>query len=111
MGWDWSKGLAATLVAYGAARPVAFAAVAIYRLISFWAVIAVGWVAWFALRSGRAKEVAVVPALTSQPGEVEMPPPESPVALRIGGPSSATISVRGAGSSGRPPRRAAAHTP
>jgi uncharacterized membrane protein YbhN (UPF0104 family) len=39
-------GLAATLVAYGAAASTALAAVFVYRLISFWAVLVVGWVFW-----------------------------------------------------------------
>ena len=44
-------GVAATLVAYGTTRPTALGVVMIYRLLSFWAVIAVGWGLWLALRS------------------------------------------------------------
>jgi len=44
-------GVAATLVAYGTSRPTALGVVMIYRLLSFWAVIAVGWGLWLALRS------------------------------------------------------------
>jgi uncharacterized protein (TIRG00374 family) len=42
--------LVAVLVAFGATAVPAGAAVAIYRLVSFWAVVAVGWLAWLVLR-------------------------------------------------------------
>jgi uncharacterized membrane protein YbhN (UPF0104 family) len=54
-------GLAATLVAYGAAASTALAAVFVYRLISFWAVLVVGWVFWVIImrrRAGRPARVA-----------------------------------------------------
>ncbi|HET9731840.1 MAG TPA: YbhN family protein [Acidimicrobiales bacterium] len=38
--------LAALLVAYGMATDQALASVALYRLVSFWGAIAVGWVVW-----------------------------------------------------------------
>jgi uncharacterized protein (TIRG00374 family) len=44
-------GLVTTLVAFGAAAAAAGAAVAIYRLVSFWAVVGVGWLAWLVLRA------------------------------------------------------------
>jgi uncharacterized protein (TIRG00374 family) len=42
--------LVAVLVAFGATAVPAGAAVGIYRLVSFWAVVAVGWLAWLVLR-------------------------------------------------------------
>lgn len=44
--------LVAVLVAFGATAVPAAAAVAIYRLVSFWAVVTVGWLAWLVLRAG-----------------------------------------------------------
>ncbi|MBC6461480.1 YbhN family protein [Actinomadura sp. HBU206391] len=44
-------GLVTALVGFGATAAPAGAAVAVYRLVSFWAVVAVGWLAWFALRA------------------------------------------------------------
>lgn len=43
-------GMAATFVGAGATGTMAAAVVALYRLISYWAVLAVGWVAWLLLR-------------------------------------------------------------
>ncbi|NUT41928.1 MAG: UPF0104 family protein [Thermoactinospora sp.] len=43
-------GMAATLVAAGVAGGPAAAVVALYRLISYWAVLVAGWAAWLALR-------------------------------------------------------------
>ncbi|MFV2176926.1 YbhN family protein [Actinomadura sp. LOL_016] len=42
--------MAAALSALGAALAPAVAAVGLYRLVSYWAVVAVGWAAWVALR-------------------------------------------------------------
>jgi uncharacterized protein (TIRG00374 family) len=44
-------GLVTTLVAFGASALPAGAAVAVYRLVSLWAVVAVGWLAWLLLRA------------------------------------------------------------
>jgi uncharacterized protein (TIRG00374 family) len=44
--------MAASLVAFGATLAPASAAVGLYRLVSYWAVVAVGWIAWFALQEG-----------------------------------------------------------
>lgn len=44
--------MAAALVGFGAAVAPAVAAVGLYRLISYWAVVAVGWSAWLALHDG-----------------------------------------------------------
>lgn len=44
--------MAAALVALGAAPAPAVAAVGSYRLVSYWAVVAVGWAAWAALHEG-----------------------------------------------------------
>ncbi len=44
--------LAASLVAFGALAVPASAAVALYRLVSFWGVVGAGWLAWLAVRSG-----------------------------------------------------------
>ncbi|GAA1829657.1 lysylphosphatidylglycerol synthase transmembrane domain-containing protein [Actinomadura chokoriensis] len=41
--------MAASLVAFGATLSPAAAAVGLYRLVSYWAVVAVGWLAWAAL--------------------------------------------------------------
>jgi uncharacterized protein (TIRG00374 family) len=54
-------GLVTSLVAFGAHAVPAGGAVAVYRLVSFWAVVAVGWLAWLALRAseenlGRAQQ-------------------------------------------------------
>jgi uncharacterized membrane protein YbhN (UPF0104 family) len=45
--------MAASLVAFGAALSPAVAAVGLYRLVSYWGVVAVGWAAWAALHEGR----------------------------------------------------------
>ncbi|MGH3373166.1 MAG: flippase-like domain-containing protein, partial [Actinoallomurus sp.] len=44
--------MAASLVAFGALAAPAGAAVALYRLVSFWGVVGVGWLAWLAVRAG-----------------------------------------------------------
>ncbi|NVI92325.1 lysylphosphatidylglycerol synthase transmembrane domain-containing protein [Actinomadura sp. BRA 177] len=41
--------MAASLVAFGATLSPAAAAVGVYRLVSYWAVVAVGWLAWATL--------------------------------------------------------------
>jgi putative heme transporter len=56
--------VAASLVAYGTPRSIALAVVLIYRLISFWAVIAVGWILWLVLRARSH------PALEAKPAPV-----------------------------------------
>lgn len=55
-------GVAATLVAYGTSRPIALGVVMIYRLLSFWAVMAVGWGLWLALRSRQAQRLGADPS-------------------------------------------------
>ncbi|WP_084265541.1 lysylphosphatidylglycerol synthase transmembrane domain-containing protein [Actinomadura macra] len=44
--------MAASLVAFGATLSPAAAAVGLYRLVSYWAVVGVGWIAWAALHEG-----------------------------------------------------------
>jgi uncharacterized protein (TIRG00374 family) len=44
--------LAASLVAFGALAAPAGAAVALYRLVSFWGVVGAGWLAWLAVKVG-----------------------------------------------------------
>ncbi|WP_433326448.1 lysylphosphatidylglycerol synthase transmembrane domain-containing protein [Spirillospora sp. CA-294931] len=44
--------MAATLVAFGATLAPAAAAVGLYRLVSYWVVVAIGWLAWIALHEG-----------------------------------------------------------
>ncbi|NDU75880.1 flippase-like domain-containing protein [Actinomadura sp. DSM 109109] len=44
--------MAASLVAFGATLSPAAAAVGLYRLVSYWGVVMVGWVAWAGLREG-----------------------------------------------------------
>jgi uncharacterized membrane protein YbhN (UPF0104 family) len=43
--------LAASLVAFGAPAAPAGAAVALYRLVSFWGVVGAGWLAWLAVKA------------------------------------------------------------
>jgi uncharacterized membrane protein YbhN (UPF0104 family) len=50
--------LAASLVAFGAVAAPAAAAVALYRLVSFWGVVGAGWVAWLAVRNADDSVVA-----------------------------------------------------
>ncbi len=50
------SGLAASLVAFGAAAAPAAAAVALYRLVSFWGVVGAGWLAWLAVKAGETAE-------------------------------------------------------
>ncbi|MBO3746888.1 UPF0104 family protein [Streptosporangiaceae bacterium NEAU-GS5] len=45
-------GMAATFIAAGVAGGSAAAVVALYRLISYWAILLAGWVAWIALLDG-----------------------------------------------------------
>ncbi|MGW2310983.1 lysylphosphatidylglycerol synthase transmembrane domain-containing protein [Actinomadura luteofluorescens] len=44
--------MAASLVAFGATLSPAAAAVGLYRLVSYWAVVGVGWIAWAGLHEG-----------------------------------------------------------
>jgi uncharacterized protein (TIRG00374 family) len=44
--------MTAALVAFGAAAVPAGAAVGLYRIVSYWGVVAVGWLAWLALQLG-----------------------------------------------------------
>jgi uncharacterized protein (TIRG00374 family) len=46
--------MAASLVAFGAMSAPAGAAVALYRLVSFWGVVGVGWLAWLAVKADEA---------------------------------------------------------
>jgi Lysylphosphatidylglycerol synthase TM region len=69
--------LALTLMGAGLRHPVALAAVLIYRLISFWMVISVGWLIYFSgSRTGhRGSSTTAVPRLPGLPvplGEVEL---------------------------------------
>jgi hypothetical protein len=45
-------GMTAALVAFGAAAVPAGAAVGLYRIVSFWAVVSIGWLAWLGLWLG-----------------------------------------------------------
>jgi uncharacterized protein (TIRG00374 family) len=47
-------GMVAGLVAFGADPAPAGAATGIYRLVSYWAVLVLGWLAWLALRAGES---------------------------------------------------------
>jgi uncharacterized protein (TIRG00374 family) len=53
--------MAASLVAFGALAAPAGAAVALYRLVSFWGVVGVGWLAWLAVRADDDDTVAPLP--------------------------------------------------
>lgn len=55
--------MAASLVAFGALSAPAGAAVALYRLVSFWGVVGVGWLAWLAVKAGERDAETAVPAL------------------------------------------------
>ncbi|MFB9838980.1 lysylphosphatidylglycerol synthase transmembrane domain-containing protein [Actinoallomurus acaciae] len=57
--------LAASLVAFGALSAPAGAAVALYRLVSFWGVVGVGWLAWLAVKAAE-KDDALPPALPAR---------------------------------------------
>jgi uncharacterized membrane protein YbhN (UPF0104 family) len=50
--------MAASLVAFGAVAAPAGAAVALYRLVSFWGVVGAGWVAWLAVKAGEQDRAA-----------------------------------------------------
>ncbi|WP_433819884.1 lysylphosphatidylglycerol synthase transmembrane domain-containing protein [Actinomadura scrupuli] len=43
------------MAAFGAAPAAAGAATGLYRLVSYWAVVALGWLAWLALRAGETR--------------------------------------------------------
>ena len=60
-------GMAASLVAFGALAAPAGAAVALYRLVSFWGVVGAGWLAWLAVRAG---EEALAPGLANESAQV-----------------------------------------
>jgi uncharacterized protein (TIRG00374 family) len=51
--------LAASLVAFGAVAAPAGAAVALYRLVSFWGVMGAGWIAWLAVKAGEQDSQAL----------------------------------------------------
>jgi uncharacterized membrane protein YbhN (UPF0104 family) len=47
--------MAALLVAYGTPTTAALAIVLLYRIVSFWALVPIGWIAWFSLElAGRS---------------------------------------------------------
>lgn len=57
--------MAATSVAYGASKPAALAAILLYRLIRFWGVLAIGWIArWHMSRPTEAAPPAATEAIT-----------------------------------------------
>jgi uncharacterized protein (TIRG00374 family) len=59
--------LTVALVTFGGAQASTVAAVLLYRLISFWLVVPVGWVAWSALAvagRGRRKVLAPTPEVS-----------------------------------------------
>ena len=82
--------LAASLVAFGATAVPAGAAVALYRLVSFWGVVGAGWLAWLAVRAGEEGPAgpmhtvtrrvlgAVVPALCAAAFVMPYAPPPAP---------------------------------
>jgi uncharacterized protein (TIRG00374 family) len=53
------------LAAFGAGPAAAGAATGLYRLVSYWAVIALGWLAWLALRAGEAPVRRIRPKLAA----------------------------------------------
>ncbi|MGI5226787.1 lysylphosphatidylglycerol synthase transmembrane domain-containing protein [Actinoallomurus sp. CA-142502] len=65
--------LAASLVAFGALSAPAGAAVALYRLVSFWGVVGVGWLAWLAVKAG--EKDGALPALDGGWGLSRSPRP------------------------------------
>jgi uncharacterized membrane protein YbhN (UPF0104 family) len=70
--------MAALLIAYGVAAPEAFATVLLYRIISFWGVVPVGWGAFLGL------ELAGRRTSRPGPGRTGMPVPEVVPALASG---------------------------
>lgn len=83
------------LVYFGGAQVAAIDAVLIYRLISFWLVLVVGWAAWsgmaLAVRRGRWSRTALhAPALLVDPPELAADPPRlADPTPSSGGPASA----------------------
>ncbi|MFB4311003.1 YbhN family protein [Actinomadura sp. GTD37] len=57
--------MAASLVAFGATLSPAAAAVGVYRLVSYWAVVAVGWLAWATLHEHARLGARIRSSLTS----------------------------------------------
>jgi hypothetical protein len=65
--------LTIALVAYGGVEVSTVAAVLLYRIISFWAELPVGWVAWGWLTwRGRSPFAAMVKAVSGRRGEAEV---------------------------------------
>jgi uncharacterized protein (TIRG00374 family) len=60
--------LAASLVAFGALTAPAGAAVALYRLVSFWGVVGAGWLAWLAVRAGERNRAGDLTTADALPG-------------------------------------------
>jgi uncharacterized membrane protein YbhN (UPF0104 family) len=70
------------LIAYGMHSATAVAAVLLYRIISFWSLVPVGWVLVGALARRRAAAAAIVPA----------PAPAAPAPGRVSAPQAAATS-------------------
>ena len=73
--------LAALLVAYGATSASAFAIVLLYRIVSFWGLVPLGWGAWFGLELAERHGLRQRPhpwALHTHVGAAEGPAPVGP---------------------------------
>ncbi|MCW2918118.1 MAG: hypothetical protein JWN52_6186 [Actinomycetia bacterium] len=57
--------MVAGLVAFGAGPASAGAATGLYRLVSYWAVLALGWLAWLVLRAGETPGHTIRPRLAA----------------------------------------------
>src|SRR5579875_617257 len=70
--------LAALLIAYGTRPASAFAVVLLYRIVSFWGLVPVGWAAWFGLEVAqrRGLRTSAHPWATHRHGEGEAPAEE-----------------------------------
>ncbi|MCO5992305.1 lysylphosphatidylglycerol synthase transmembrane domain-containing protein [Actinoallomurus rhizosphaericola] len=86
--------LTASLVAFGAQAVPAGAAVALYRLASFWGVIGAGWLAWLAIRLG--DEDPPRTRAWGALGDVETSPPAALMPVGAAAPAPAPDSAESA---------------
>lgn len=93
--------LAALLVAYGASSASALAVVLLYRIVSFWGLVPLGWGAWFAVELADRRGLRQRPhpwALHTHAAPAEVPVPVGPERIMpprpcVGCPESETTFV------------------